>query len=314
MTVVLDTSDIDVANQAFNDMYSRMRLTVSGNQHHARIVRDVVGDAELHRSAFTMRFDADVEPLGAFFFARVRNGTVRYESSLRSSAYAASDVFLMARPEEPYRAIMDRLDVEFALLPLDRIARTVGARAGRGNRPVSFIGYRPTSEAAVYTWNRCFNFVRQTAAAAAGNDLVADRISGLLAATALATFPNTAQTDTVEDRRDAHPVTVRRAVTFIDENAHRTISIADIAAAAGVTGRAVQLAFRRHLDTTPMRYLRRVRLNRAHHDLRAAAATDPTTITRVAARWGFPDYRSFIAAHRQSYGVSPPDIRDTADR
>jgi hypothetical protein len=32
--------------------------------------------------------------------------------------------------------------------------------------------------------------------------------------------------------------------------------VADIAAAARVTTRAVQLAFRRHLDTTPTDYLR----------------------------------------------------------
>ena len=57
---------------------------------------------------------------------------------------------------------------------------------------------------------------------------------------------------------------------------------ADIVA-AHVTIRAVQLAFRRHLDTTPADYLRRVRLDRARHDLIAA---DPArdSITAVAYR------------------------------
>ncbi len=58
-------------------------------------------------------------------------------------------------------------------------------------------------------------------------------------------------------------------MTFIDEHAHQDISTADIAAAAHVTIRAVQLAFRRHLDTTPLEYLRRVRLDRAHQELMA---------------------------------------------
>jgi hypothetical protein len=43
---------------------------------------------------------------------------------------------------------------------------------------------------------------------------------------------------------------MRRAVAFIDEHAHEDIAAADIAAAAGVTIRSVQLAFRRHLDST----------------------------------------------------------------
>ena len=83
-----------------------------------------------------------------------------------------------------------------------------------------------------------------------------------------------------------HLDTLRRAVAFIDEYAHTDITPADIAA-AHVTIRAVQPAFRRRLDTTPTDYLRRVRLDRAHHDLIAAdSARD--SVTAVAYRWGFP--------------------------
>lgn len=200
---------------------------------------------------------------------------------------------------------MDRLDVEFVRLPLDRIAKTADAFCGKRFASDGFLGYQPTCESAVQRWNRCCDFARRSAAAAAGNDLVAESISGLLAATALATFPRAVPGETSRDRRDAHPATVRRAVTFIQENAHRGIGIADIAAAAGVTGRAVQLAFRRHLGTTPMRYLRRARLDHAHRELRAAATADRATVARVAARWGFADSRSFAVAYRQSYGAAP---------
>jgi len=54
--------------------------------------------------------------------------------------------------------------------------------------------------------------------------------------------------------------TVRRATAFIEQHAHTDINMADIAAAANVSIRAVQCAFRRHLNTTPMAYLRAVRL------------------------------------------------------
>ncbi|WP_211269144.1 helix-turn-helix transcriptional regulator [Saccharothrix syringae] len=54
----------------------------------------------------------------------------------------------------------------------------------------------------------------------------------------------------------AQPDTLRRAIAFIESNAHRDISVADIAAAGFVTVRAVQPAFRRHLGTTPMAHLR----------------------------------------------------------
>jgi transcriptional regulator GlxA family with amidase domain len=109
---------------------------------------------------------------------------------------------------------------------------------------------------------------------------------------------------TIEDRHDAHPANLRRALTFIDENADRGITPTDIALAARVTIRAVQLAFRRHLDTTPTAYLRRVRLDRAHRQLLAA---DPavTTVSSVAMRWGFASHSSFTAQYRATYGVAP---------
>jgi transcriptional regulator GlxA family with amidase domain len=70
-----------------------------------------------------------------------------------------------------------------------------------------------------------------------------------------------------------------------------------------VTIRAVQLAFRWHRDTTPTDYLRRVRLDHAHHGLLAA---DPArdSVTAVAYRQG-PS--RFAAYYRAAYGVPPGD-------
>lgn len=106
------------------------------------------------------------------------------------------------------------------------------------------------------------------------------------------------------DRRDAHPATLRRAIAYIDANAGRDLSAVDIASAAHVSVRAVQLAFRQYLDTTPMAYLRRVRLDHAHRELQAAAPGD-ATVTRVAARWGYGQPSSFAAQYRAAYGESP---------
>jgi len=91
-------------------------------------------------------------------------------------------------------------------------------------------------------------------------------------------------------------------MAFIETNADLDISIVDIARAAYVNVRAVQLAFRRYLDTTPMAYLRRVRLERAHGQLSAGVPNDGTTITEIAARWGFANASRFAALYRRAYG------------
>jgi transcriptional regulator GlxA family with amidase domain len=123
------------------------------------------------------------------------------------------------------------------------------------------------------------------------------------------TSPGSAPRDlAAEDRFDSSPATLRRAVAFIDEHAGRHLAVADIAAASFVTVRALQLAFRRHLDMTPMRYLRRVRLHCAHQDLLAA---DPAreSVTAVAYRWKFASASRFTAYYSGIYGVLPGGSR-----
>jgi transcriptional regulator GlxA family with amidase domain len=100
------------------------------------------------------------------------------------------------------------------------------------------------------------------------------------------------------------PQTLRRAIAFIHDNAHRDIGLAEIAAAIGVTPRSVQYMFRRHLGATPLEYLRRVRLERAHRDLLAA---DPTvdTVVEIAGRWGFGHPGRFSMAYKEAFGTPP---------
>ncbi|MGW2788065.1 helix-turn-helix domain-containing protein [Streptomyces populi] len=87
-------------------------------------------------------------------------------------------------------------------------------------------------------------------------------------------------------------------LAFIEANAGRPITITDIAAAAGATARVVQYTSARHLDTTPLAYLRRVRLEAVHRDLLAA---DPraTAVTEIATRWGFGHHFSHL--YRDAY-------------
>jgi transcriptional regulator GlxA family with amidase domain len=98
---------------------------------------------------------------------------------------------------------------------------------------------------------------------------------------------------------------LRRALAYIDDHADRPVTIADIAGAAHVTVRALQYAFRRHLDTTPLAHLRRVRLAHAHHDLVTADPGTGATVTAIAARWGFHHPGRVAALYRHTYRRAP---------
>lgn len=98
--------------------------------------------------------------------------------------------------------------------------------------------------------------------------------------------------------------TLQRAMRFIEENAHRPISLPEIAEAAQVTARAVQYAFKRHTAGTPLGYLRRVRIGHAHRELRAASP-EAGSVAEIGARWGFSHPGRFAAAYRAVYGFPP---------
>jgi AraC-like DNA-binding protein len=253
-------------------------------------------------------FDVRADSLGVLLLVHIRSGRASYGSSGSERRYGPGDVCITALPGHPYTARCVNYDVAAAIINPAALGLAAATAPGRSPETVRLTGHEPVDAAAAGQWKATYAFVRNEilgVPAAAGQPLLIAAAEQLLVASALATFPNNALTDpTIEDRHDAHPATVRRATAFIEESAHRAITVADIAAAASVTVRAVQLAFRRHLDTTPLGYLRRVRLERAHRELLAA---DPMreTVTAVAYRWGFPSTSRFAAQYRAAYGVSP---------
>jgi transcriptional regulator GlxA family with amidase domain len=136
--------------------------------------------------------------------------------------------------------------------------------------------------------------------------LVMTAAARLLAASVLTAFPSTAQREpTFTDRLDAHPATLRRAMTFIEAHPDLDLTVADVAHAAHVSVRAIQVAFRRHLGTTPMAYLRRVRLDAARAELLNATPGRGLTVTAVASRWGWARPSRFAADFRAAYGQHP---------
>jgi AraC-like DNA-binding protein len=308
MATVLETTDLDLAHHVLCTAYGNLQLSVTRGPVAVRISRDRVGPAEIHRNTFGMRFHVTGEPIGALGVARIAGGMITYRAGRHERRHdRVGEVFLSAQPDRPYQVCLDDADIEIALLPPDLLAQVAATAPGRTARPLRFTGHQPVSAAAAAVWSSAFDFVRDnlTSARVADATLLEGNAARLLAATALAAFPNNSVHEpTVVDRRDAHPATLRRAISFIDDNAHRDISAADIAGSAHVTIRSLQLAFRRHLGSTPMAHLRRVRLERAHQDLVDADAST-VTVGAIAARWGIIGHSRFTSLYRAAYGVPP---------
>lgn len=173
-------------------------------------------------------------------------------------------------------------------------------------------GLAPRDDKAGRQWERTVAYLESSADDDAPDDLLRAELERHALAVTLSVFPTTLREALTRDvQRGPAPIAVRRALAFIDENAHRAITVDDVAAAAFISTRGLQYAFRRALDSTPAEHLRRARLAGAHRDLLDG---DSASIAAVARRWGFSHPSRFAAAYRTEYGVAPSATASRARR
>lgn len=306
-TTELELAEADAINDFLVTTYGTGMRTRGGDRrplfYHRRTD---TGTFALEVVKLYDQFHLVSEPLRAIVITRSVTARIERRCGPADGRYDAGDLFLTSDPYVAHTATWSG-DVVNCVIDASLLGRVAAPAPGRRTRPIRFTDLDPRSPAKAAHWwaTRCYASTLLANPDAAAAPLLLDSAAQLLAAATLATFPNTAVTEpTIEDRHDATGTTLRRAVAYIDENASDHVSLADIADAAHVSIRTVQLAFRRHLDTTPMAHLRRVRLDHAHREL---AAADPrhTTVTGVAARWGFASHSRFTASYRAAYGVAP---------
>lgn len=152
-------------------------------------------------------------------------------------------------------------------------------------------------------WSRSIDFLAESLQGCAADDLVVAALRRQALWLVLTSFPTTFRTALERDPQTrAAPITVRRALDHIDENAHLPITVDDVAAAVHMSTRGLQYAFRRALDTTPAERLRAARLEGARRELLEGTID---TIAAVARRWGFAHPSRFSSAYRAAYGVLP---------
>ncbi|GAA5113971.1 AraC family transcriptional regulator [Alloalcanivorax gelatiniphagus] len=100
------------------------------------------------------------------------------------------------------------------------------------------------------------------------------------------------------------PPVVRTVVGLIEGEPERAWTVAELARHAGVSPRTLQEAFQRELGISPLERLRRTRMERARRDLVAADPTR-TSVTDIAARWGFFHLGRFAQTYRARYQELP---------
>jgi len=311
----IDISDFGEACDLIERIYGPVRISTLDTITRIQLTGLAAGPLRLGQSDLRMTVDYQTAPADRVLIGYVIAGMIRRQTAGEEAVFGPGDVALLKQPGQAYSgrsesALMRTISFEASLL--DQVADGL---ANRAPVPVRFTSMTAVSAAAAQRLRATLDFIWELVAgnpAADDQPLVTGSAARLLAVTALSTFPNTAATEPVQvDEHDAGQSTLDRAVRFIDDHAGPDLSMADIAAAANVSIRAVQLAFRRGLDVTPLGYLRQVRLERAHRDLLADGPDGPT-VTAVSVRWGFSSSSRFAAYYREAFGVPPSYTRKQA--
>lgn len=105
--------------------------------------------------------------------------------------------------------------------------------------------------------------------------------------------------------RSALPYHVKRARDYMHAHANRPIAMEALSAHAGCSIRTLQEGFRNALGSTPMAYLKSIRLDRVRQALLSAAPGD--SVTALASKWGFAHHGNFAKAYRAKFGIPPSE-------
>lgn len=309
----LVTRDMDQIAELLDRMYVEHRAQI-------RRIRDTEPQASMHGvqagplKACWVRLpgieyyaaDADTgDDLMAMVSTRGHGDLVADRERLRVTR---SEVFL-APPGQPYDGRFRSYAGSLLQIPMAAAARLAEAQTGLPAAQLRFESMAPVSESAAALLTRTVMFgcgQLIDSGVTEVSPLLVQEMTRLTAAVLLATFPNTTMTMSyVPGPGWVPPAAVRQAAAFIEGHADQPVSLAEIAAAAGVTGRALQYAFRRHYSTTPSGYLRRIRLEHARHELRAAQPGSGVTVAAVARQWGWANPAHFAAAYRRQFDQPP---------
>jgi AraC-like DNA-binding protein len=136
----------------------------------------------------------------------------------------------------------------------------------------------------------------------------AARIQSLRSEAALLRSPRCVTVAADRHAGDSHesrlPARYRRAYRYLIENLDKgELSVRQIAAHIGVTERAVQLAFHKHLGMTPAEVIRERRMANIRADLLDTGAKG--SVLEVAARWGVTNRSTLAHRYKQLYAQSP---------
>ncbi|MDX5356220.1 MAG: AraC family transcriptional regulator [Rhodobacterales bacterium] len=307
---LFQSTDLDEARERVAAVFCPHRLETLGRgarlnarQHHLRGERLSLNYIEYGAKALIApgeleRFYLVQIPLAGG--AMISNGGAAYYSSPRRAA--------VLNPHRPTTMIWDEGCAQLLIqidrqAMMDHLSAQLGARA---DRMLTFDGPLDLTSGAGAAVRRLALYLATEADAGRaplGQGLMARQVESALMSGLLESGAHDHAAHLGRARSAPRPRHLRLAESFIEANLRRPLTVEEVAEAAGISARALQLAFRQWRGTTPLGWWRDRRLDAAHADLMAGK----TTVTDTALAWGFAHFGRFSESYRARFGIPPSE-------
>ena len=174
-------------------------------------------------------------------------------------------------------------------------------------QPIEFVPAVPLTTSPAREVTNLLRYMAMTLTETGGisGSLIAKRhMSSLLISALINCLDHNYRDELYKGHGCARPGYIAKAEEFMRKNYAEAIGPADVAAAAEVSTRALFAGFRSCLNTTPMRYLKELRLDMVHEALGKVEPTQ-TSVTTIAMNHGFSHLGHFCAAYKHKFGELP---------
>lgn len=309
------TSDLDEAKEKVSQVFCSHGIRTVG--------RDQKVDAEMYYRKIRgiglgrMRYGANVviDPGRLETFALIQMPLSGLETVQQGTHSFCSNTHVgsVLSPTLPFRMQHDSgTEKLFVRIDRDVLERHCRQHIGGDLRqPVEFAPKLSMDEPRCASWLRLMRWLYDEFGQAEtgggeihASPLFAAQIEQMVVATLLLTQRHNYSERLADDAPSIAPHFVKRATAFIEDNAHEPLTVGEIVEHVGVSTRSLFAGFRKYRNTTPMEYLKNVRMHRVREELEKASPSS-TTITRVAVTWGFAHLGHFTCDYKRYFGESP---------
>ncbi len=312
------TTDLDEARDRVAHVFCEHELRVSGRaaQVDTRMQHAPIKGVSLNRLRYGPTVEIDVGCLQDFLLVMMPTGGKADIRCGKQAIHSSPELASVVTPTQYLsQTVYDGCDQIMVKIDRTLLENVCAQHLGHPLRePLEFrLGFEMSSRGGV-SWQALVSWLVsefEQGAPMLGSSLVSAQVEHLLVTTLLMAQPNNYRDELLNPAPSIAPRHVRRVEEYIQAHADEDLTIGDLAACAKVSTSALFAGFREFRSTTPMAYLKSVRMQRVRDELRDPASAEKT-VTAIAVRWGFNHLGHFAADYKNRFGECPSRTREKA--